>query len=210
MQLAQLEAEKDKALQPYREAEKARQQIVDRLNENFKDFDEGVVNIDEKTGKVRINFQESYFVRGSFDLSENMKDLLRVMIPKYAKSIYENKDAAVQIESLKISGMTSPVHKGVYIDINGTSTETEIAREYNMILSNNRALSMYNFIFDEEEMGDYDFRARLKADLGIAALGFQNATPVSSELVGKRATCIEYDCKQEQASILEFRLYSQN
>jgi len=87
-------------------------------------------------------------VRGSYELSENMKDLLREMIPKYAKSIYENKDAAVQIESLKISGMTSPVHKGVYIDINGTSPETEVAREFNMTLSNNRALTMYNFIFD--------------------------------------------------------------
>ena len=149
-------------------------------------------------------------MRGSYDLSENMKDLLRVMIPKYAKSIYENEDAAVQIESLKISGMTSPVHKGVYIDINGTSPETEVAREYNMTLSNDRALAMYTFIFDEEEMGDYDYRARLKADMGISALGFQNAAPVNSELVGKLATCVEYDCKQEQASILEFRLYSEN
>ncbi len=111
---------------------------------------------------------------------------------------------------MKISGLTSPVHKGVYIDINGTAPEAEEAREFNMALSNDRALAMYNFIFDVNEMGDYEYRARLKADMGIAALGFQNAAPVSSELVGKRATCIKYDCKQEQASILEFRLYSQN
>jgi hypothetical protein len=68
---------------------------------------------------------------------------------------------------------------------------------------------MYNFIFDEAEMGDYEFRAQLKADLGIEALGYRTATPVPDHLVGEKAICIEYDCKKEQASILEFRLYSE-
>ena len=215
-QLAQLEAEKDAELQPFLEAEKdreqaqkAREQIVDSLLENFKDSDEGDVDIDQKTGRVRINFQESYFVRGSAELSDSMKDLLKVMIPKYAKSIYENSDAAKQVESLKISGMTSPIFRGRYFDINDTSPEGEEAYEYNMKLSNDRALAMYNFIFDSDEMGDYEYRAQLKADLGISALGYQTATPVPSELVGQLATCLEYDCKKEQASIFEFRLYSE-
>ena len=68
---------------------------------------------------------------------------------------------------------------------------------------------MYNFIFDAAEMGDYEYRAQLKADLGIEALGYRSATPVPTELVGQKATCIEYDCKKEQASIFEFRLYSE-
>jgi chemotaxis protein histidine kinase CheA len=215
-QLAKLEAEKDAELKPFIEAEKARkeaqkvrEQIVDRLLENFKDSDEGDVDIDGKTGKVRINFQESYFVRGSAELSDSMKDLLRVMIPKYAKSIYENEGAAKQVESLKISGLTSPIFRGRYFDINDTSPEGEEAREFNLKLSNDRALAMYNFIFDSDEMGDYEYRAQLKADLGIEALGYRTATPVPSELVGQKATCLEYDCKKEQASILEFRLYSE-
>ena len=68
---------------------------------------------------------------------------------------------------------------------------------------------MYNFIFDVNEMGDYAYRAQLKADLGIEALGYRTATPVPSELVGEIAACVRYDCKKEQASILEFRLYSE-
>ena len=68
---------------------------------------------------------------------------------------------------------------------------------------------MYNFIFDEAEMGDYPYRAQLKADLGIEALGYRTATPVPSHLVGEKAVCLEYDCKKEQASILEFKLYSE-
>ena len=215
-QLAQLEAQKDDELKPYLEAERARQeaekargQIVDRLTENFKGDEGGAVDIDQKTGKVRINFQESYFVRGSAELSDSMKDLLRVMIPKYAKSIYEVEHAAKQVESLKISGLTSPIFRGRYFDIDDTTAEGEEAREYNLKLSNDRALSMYNFIFDVEEMGDYEYRARLKADLGIAALGYRNAAPVPNELVGQLATCLEYDCKKEQASILEFRLKSE-
>jgi flagellar motor protein MotB len=215
-QLAQLEAEKDAEIQPFLEAEQARQdaqeareQIVDNLLENFKDSEDGDVGIDQKTGKVRINFQESYFVRGSAELSDSMKDLLKVMIPKYAKSIYEDSDAAKQVESLKISGMTSPIFRGRYFDIGDTSPEGEEAYEFNMKLSNERALAMYNFIFNSEEMGDYEYRARLKADLGIQALGYQNAAPVPIELVGQKATCLEYDCKKEQASILEFRLHSE-
>jgi hypothetical protein len=215
-QLAQLEAEKDAEIQPFledeqarKDAQKAREQIVDNLLENFKDSEDGEVGIDQKTGKVRINFQESYFVRGSAELSDHMKDLLRTMIPKYAKSIYEVAEAAKQVESLEISGLTSPVFRGVYFDVNDTTPEGEEAREYNLKLSNDRALAMYNFIFDADEMGDYEFRAQLKADLGISALGYRTATPVPAELVGQKAKCLKYDCKKEQASILEFRLYSE-
>ncbi|MBT8437396.1 MAG: hypothetical protein KJP11_08495, partial [Gammaproteobacteria bacterium] len=215
-QLAMLEAEKDAEMAPFLEAkkarelaEKAREQIVDNLLENFKGDEGGTVDIDQKTGKVRINFQESYFVRGSYELSDSMKDLLRVMIPKYAKSIYEHEGAAKQVESLKINGMTSPIFRGRYFDINDTSTEGEEAYAYNMKLSNDRALAMYNFIFDTKEMGDYEYRAQLKADLGIASLGYRTATPVPVDLVGQKAKCLEYDCKKEQASILEFRLYSE-
>ena len=215
-QLAQLEAQKEAELKPFldaererQEAQKVREQIVDNLLENFRDSEDGDVDIDQKTGRVRINFQESYFVRGSAELSDSMKDLLRVMIPKYAKSIYENEGAAKQVESLKISGLTSPIFRGKYFDINDTSPEGEEAREYNLKLSNDRALAMYNFIFDEAEMGDYRYRAQLKADLGIEALGYRTATPVPIHLVGKKAVCLEYDCKKEQASILEFKLYSE-
>jgi hypothetical protein len=137
-----------------------------------------------------------------------MKSFLRIMIPKYAKSIYGNKDAAVHVESLKISGMASPVYRGVYIDILDKSPRTEKARKFNMTLSNKRAKALYDFIFDENEMGDFEFRSRLKADMSIAAMGFQNATPVKPELLGKPAKCIAYDCKQEQATVLEFRLFT--
>ena len=77
-----------------------------------------------------------------------------------------------------------------------------------MALSNRRAEVLYSFIFDEDEMGDYAFRTRMEADMSIAALGFQNATPVERELVGKPARCIEYDCQQEQATVLEFQVFS--
>jgi flagellar motor protein MotB len=204
-----LTARAEGALSPYVKAAEAKQQIIDLLNENFHDYDSSAVEIDEKTGKVRLNFQESYFVRGSHELSQEMKDFLRIMIPKYARSIYENKNAAALVESLKISGMTSPVYMGRYIDINDTSPRSERARQYNMELSNRRAVAMYNFIFDESEMGNYRYRTRLKKDMGIAALGFQSAEPVREDLVGKDADCIEYNCKKEQATILQFQLYTE-
>ena len=78
-----------------------------------------------------------------------------------------------------------------------------------MSLSENRALAMYNFIFDENAMGDYEYRARMKADMSTSAVGYQNAKPVPAELVGKIAKCEEYDCRQEQATILQFTVYSE-
>ena len=204
-----LTAEIREELQPFVEAAEARKKIVEQLAENFKDIDDADVEIDKKTGRVKLNFQHSYFVRGSYRLSEEMKDFLRIMIPKYARSIYENQDAAKHVQSLKISGMTSPVYLGVYVDINDTSPATEKARKFNMALSNQRAIALYNFIFDKNQMSDYPYRNRLKADMGIAALGFQNATPVPAELVGKPAKCLNYDCQQEQATLLQFNVYSE-
>ena len=212
-QKSALEKEKAKALSeelaPYVQALEAKKKIIEELGENFKDFDNAAVEIEQKTGRVKLHFQESYFARGSHKLSEDMKSFLRIMIPKYAKGIYGNKDAAAHVESLKLSGMASPIYGGVYIDINDKSPETEKARKYNMALSNRRANALYDFIFDEDEMGDYEFRSRLEADMSIAALGFQNATPVKDELVGKPAKCIEYDCKQAQATVLQFQLFTE-
>jgi len=202
-------AEVAEELAPYVQALEAKKKIIEELGENFKDFDTSAVEIEEKTGKVKLHFQESYFALGSYRLSEDMKSFLRIMIPKYANGIYGNKEAAAHVASLKISGMASPIYRGVYIDINDKSPATERARKYNMALSNNRAKALYDFIFDEGEMGDYEFRSRLEADMSIAALGFQNATPVQAELVGKPAMCIEYDCQQEQATILQFQLFTE-
>ena len=196
-------------LTPYVQALEAKNKIVDELNKNFKGFDPSAVEIDKKTGKVKLHFEQSYFARGSHKLSEDMKDFLRTVIPKYAKAIYGNKDAAEHVQSLKISGMTSPVYGGVYIDINDKSPETEIARKYNMELSNRRAKAMYDFIFDKDEMGDYEFRSRLKADMSIEALGFQRATPVPDNLIGKPATCKEYDCEQERVTVLQFNVFKE-
>ena len=174
--------ERERALAPYVQAAEAKNQIIEELNANFKDFDESAVEIDPETGKVKLHFQESYFALGSHELSGEMKSFLRAMIPRYAQSIYGNRD--------------------------DTSPETQQAREYNMGLSNRRAEALYSFIFDADEMGDYQFRSRLEADMSIAALGFQNATPVGAELVGKPARCIEYDCQQEQATVLQFQVLS--
>ena len=195
-------------LAPYVQALEAKNQIIEELNENFKDFDTSAVEINLETERVQLHFEKSYFALGSHELSEEMKSFLRQMIPRYANSIYGNRDAAAHVESLNISGMASPVYQGVYIDIFDRSSETETARQYNMTLSNRRAEALYAFIFDEDQMGDYEFRTRMEQDMSIAALGFQNATPVKDELVGKPARCIEYDCRQEQATVLQFQLFS--
>ncbi len=172
-------------------------------------LDGSAVEIDEKTGKVRLNFQESNFVRGSFELSEDMKAFLRAVIPKYAKSVYSNPEAAKHVDTLKISGMTSPIYRGRYVDVNDESPATAKARRFNLLLSDKRANAMYDFIFDENQMGDYEYRARMKADMSISIDGYKNAAPVPAELVGKLAKCEKYDCMHEQATILQFTVYSE-
>ena len=208
MHLVSFQGVRSDELAPYLQALEAKNQIIEELNENFRDFDTSAVEIDRETGTVKLHFEKSYYAMGSHELSEEMKSFLRAMIPRYANSIYGNRDAAAHVESLNISGMASPVYQGVYIDIFDRSPETETARQYNMMLSNRRAEALYAFIFDEDQMGDYEFRTRMEQDMSIAAVGFQNATPVKDELVGKPARCIEYDCRQEQATVLQFQLFS--
>jgi len=195
-------------LTPYVQALEAKKKIVGELHENFKDFDPSAVEIDKKTGKVKLHFQKSYFSRGSHGLSKDMKNFLKIAIPRYAKAIYGNKEAAEQVKSLKISGMTSPVYGGVYIDINDKSPATEKARKYNMALSTRRAKALYDFIFDKRQMGDFEYRDELKADMSIEAVGFKHAEPVPQELVDKPAKCIKYDCKQWRATVLQFQVFS--
>ena len=100
-------SEAAKELAPYVQALEAKNKIIEELNKNFKDFDNSAVEIDLETGKVKLHFEKSYFALGSHELSGEMKSFLRAMIPRYAKSIYGNKDAAAHVESLNISGMAS-------------------------------------------------------------------------------------------------------
>ncbi|MDX1812041.1 MAG: hypothetical protein R3240_08845, partial [Gammaproteobacteria bacterium] len=208
----QLGAEKVKAerintqLTRFQKVAEAKEKIVTQLRDNFKEFGNDSVEIDSKTGKVKLHFQQSYFKRGRGELTEEMKALLRVMIPKYARSIYGNKDAAKQVGALKITGLTSPVYKGRYIDVNDTSKEAEEARAFNIKLSNERAMAMFNFIFNDPSMSEFPHREELKKDMGVSAQGFLNATPVPKALVGKKALCVEYDCSQEQAAVLQFQM----
>ncbi|HFD32544.1 MAG TPA: hypothetical protein ENJ28_07585 [Gammaproteobacteria bacterium] len=193
-------------LDKFLSAMEAKEKIVTQLKDNFRDFNSSAVEVDSKTGKVKLHFQQSYFKRGKGELTDEMKAILRVMIPRYAKSIYGNKDAAKQVGSLKITGLTSPVYKGKYIDINDTSEEAEKARKFNIKLSNERALAMFSFIFNDPSMKDFPYRDELKKDMGISAQGFLNAQPVPKELIGKKARCIKYDCSQEQAAVLQFQM----
>ena len=83
-QRTELEQERERALAaaaeelaPYIQAQEAKNQIVEELNENFGDFDNSAVEIDPETGTVKLHFQESYFALGSHELSEEMKSFLR-------------------------------------------------------------------------------------------------------------------------------------
>jgi len=67
-------------------------------------------------------------------------------------------------------------------------------------------MAMFNFIFTDKAMKEFPYRDELKKDMGISAQGFLNATPVPQELIGKKARCIEYDCSQEQAAVLQFQM----
>jgi len=44
--------------------------------------------------------------------------------------------------------------------------------------------------------------------MSIEAVGFKHAEPVPQELAGKPAKCIQYDCKQWRATVLQFQVFS--
>ncbi|MGL5331209.1 MAG: OmpA family protein [Peptostreptococcaceae bacterium] len=117
------------------------------------------VTLDETTGQV-IFGEDTMFDVDSDKLKPEAKEMLKIFIPQYVESIYE--DYGDNISKIIIQGHTDDV--GSYL--------------YNLDLSQRRAFSVAKFIVGEE-MGEYKYKDRVLKD--IEAVGRSEAELIKNE-----------------------------
>ena len=115
--------------------------IYDSVTDVFKDSDIPI-EVDQTTGKIVFG-ENSLFDVDSDELKPEAKEILKVFIPKYVETIYENYKQ--HISRIVITGHTDDV--GDYL--------------YNLDLSQRRALSVAKYIVGEE-IGDYKYKEDVK------------------------------------------------
>ena len=115
--------------------------IYNSVTDVFKDSDIPI-EVDQTTGKIVFG-ENSLFDVDSDELKPEAKDILKVFIPKYVETIYENYEQ--HISRIVITGHTDDV--GDYL--------------YNLDLSQRRALSVAKYIVGEE-IGDYKYKEDVK------------------------------------------------
>ena len=126
--------------------------IYDSVTDVFKDSNTPI-EVDQTTGKVVFG-ENSLFDVDSDELKPEAKEILKVFIPKYVETIYENYKQ--HISRIVITGHTDDV--GDYL--------------YNLDLSQRRALSVAKYIVGEE-IGDYKYKEDVKQS--IEAIGRSEA-----------------------------------
>ena len=126
--------------------------IYDSVTDVFKDSDIPI-EVDQTTGKIVFG-ENSLFDVDSDELKPEAKEILKVFIPKYVETIYENYEQ--HISRIVITGHTDDV--GDYL--------------YNLDLSQRRALSVAKYIVGEE-IGDYKYKEDVKQS--IEAIGRSEA-----------------------------------
>ena len=139
--------------------------IYDSVTDVFKDSDIPI-EVDQTTGKIVFG-ENSLFDVDSDELKPEAKEILKVFIPKYVETIYENYKQ--HISRIVITGHTDDV--GDYL--------------YNLDLSQRRALSVAKYIVGEE-IGDYKYKEDVKQS--IEAIGRSEA-----ELIKKTDGSVDRD-----------------
>lgn len=111
------------------------------------------VAVDENTGLITFG-EKTMFDIDSYELKNEAKEMLKIFIPSYIESIYN--DYSENISKIVIKGHTDD--GGSYL--------------YNLELSQKRAYSVANFIVGDE-IGDYKYKNRVLKD--IEAIGRSEA-----------------------------------
>jgi len=161
-------------------------------------------DVDPGTGDVVINFGNVYFEVGSAQLKEQMKAVLQKAMPVYSSSLLGNPKVSSKISAVEIIGFASPTYKGKFVDPSKLSVDGRAAVNYNLDLSFNRAKSIFNYIFDEDQM-HFAHQKELLPLIKVTGRSFL------AEKVGRTPTstsasefCSDHSCKEAQRVIIRF------
>ncbi len=168
-------------------------------------------SVNPSTGDVTVHFKNAYYDYNSSVLKDAMKEELKVFIPLYAKSLFENKKYASSISSVEIIGSASPSFKGKYVNPRSmASADEKQAMNYNMDLSYRRAKGIFEYTFLTNELA-FDHKDEILHLIKVSGTGYLQAM---DELVSlpeasqdqKKGFCGTYNCEVFQKVTLRFNL----
>lgn len=204
--------EKDKAglagdLKRAQEIADAKKKLAKKIADNL--AKNGIkAGVDGKTGDVTIQFGDEYFDTGKADLKPNMMNILKKFVPTYSKSLLEDEKVAKEISSVEIIGFSSPTYRGKYVDPQSLAVEDRAAVSYNLDLSYNRAKSIFNYMFDKNQMS-YQYQKDMLPLVKVTGRSF-----LAEEVKGRNIAsglnikdyCAKYNCEKSQKVIIRFNL----
>jgi myosin heavy subunit len=168
-------------------------------------------SVNPSTGDVTVHFKNAYYDYNSSILKDAMKEELKVFIPLYAKSLFENKKYASSISSVEIIGSASPSFKGKYVNPRSmASADEKQAMNYNMDLSYRRAKGIFEYTFLTNDMA-FQHKDEILHLIKVSGTGYLQAM---DELVSlpesaqdqKKGFCGTYNCEVFQKVTLRFNL----
>ena len=205
-----LKAEKADLAQIAKESkakEQARKKLANRLKNALARA--GVdAEVDPNTGDVILSFGNDYFETDSSRLKPSMKRTLKKFVPIYAKKLFEDPKIAKLVESVEIIGFASPTYRGKLVDPQSLSAGDRDAVNYNLDLSYQRAKSIFEHIFDVNEMR-YSNQKRLLSLVNVSGRSYLSEDVKGTQLdksLSRKEFCDKYNCKKQQRVIIKFDL----
>lgn len=190
-QIHQIEDELQNKLHRTQLDEKNRESVrilVERIKKNLEHS--GVsAEVHSQSGEVTVRFAQDYFDKNRADLKPRMIQILKKLIPIYAKSLFQDPKVAKKIAAIEITGFSTPTYLGKPIDPQSLSSLDRHAANYTMDLSYRRAKSIFEYIFDTQRI-----RFDHQKDL------------LSRARISVRSDCDQMDCRNVQKITLKFTL----
>lgn len=185
----------------------ARKKIAKSIQENLKKA--GLeAQVDGKTGDVILSFKDEYFDTNRASLKPGMKTSLKKLMPAYTDSLFKDKKIAEKIEAVEVVGFASPTFRGKYIDPKSLDPKDRAAVSYNLDLSYERAKSIFDYVFDTQQM-KYPHQKKLLPLVKVTGRSFLAEGVKGRNLasgISKEEYCSRFDCKKAQKVIIKFNL----
>ena len=160
-------------------------------------------DVDPGTGEVVLSFGDVYFENDSAKLKAQMKEILEKAMPVYSRALLGNKKVASKISSVEIIGFASPTYKGKYVDPESMTPGDRKAVDYNLDLSFQRAKSIFQYVFDENNMR-FDHQKQLLPLVKVTGRSFLAEKSGRNPANGGNDFCSQHDCRKAQRVIIRF------
>ena len=163
-------------------------------------------DVDPKTGDLTISFGDEYFDTGSATLKPGMVQVVRKMMPVYAKSLFENAEIARKLDTVEIVGFASPTFQGRVVDPQSMAAGDRAAVNYNMDLSYKRAKSIFDFAFDQKKIA-FEKQKNLLPLVKVSGRSYLTADRAPASKGGNDSDyCANNNCQKHQIVVIRFTL----